>query len=530
MHRWISTFRLFFRSSLLTILFIISGSPGTAPGLLAAGADREILVVFGIHQDIGYMDDYETMMRDYRERMLAYLDLMDRYPGLTVNWGNLYNLKDFLQHFPAQHQRIKRFVKQGRMDFPAQWVDYEPDWTPGEYIIRQAAHSIAYLKREFGCRSQWCHLLDTPSITPQYAQVLAKCGIIMCLLHYGYHTPDYERFHAPPGLPVEAETALRGGAYEYVGLDGSSVIGYMGKDHYSALMTAFGWGARRRGAWRMSMDRFARHFTPAEKVAGVKLAHCDEDHGLTPRRVPLLIDSVEVWNRESPYADSTLLRFGTVDELLRSFEAARSETDLPEFTGQTRPWVWSGRYFERGRYYINKAISEVLAAEKLASFNSMLGLAEYPEGEVHEIWEGLLWPPDHNWLAGTDTDGYKAEAAYKSHLEARELLDRELYTLAAVVKTDPARRALVIFNPLNWTRSYPVSVKVTTRAAGFRVHPCSGGESRIAWSEARRRAGRTIHFIARDVPPLGYRTYYLEELDKLPELQPEGLSARGDTL
>ena len=515
---------------LQAFLFVFFSTPGMISELSGAGSQRELLAVTGIHQDIGFLDDYRSMMHDYREKMLGYLDLLERHPELTINWGNLYNLKDFLEYYPDQHRRIKRFVEQGRMVFPAQWVDYEPDWTPGEYMIRQCAHSIDYLKRNFNYRPVWCHLLDVPSITPQYAQVLAKSGVKMVLLHYNYHNPDYERFHAPPGLALESETALRGGVYEYVGLDGTGVIGYLGKEHYSMLSVAWGWYNHEFGPWRTSLDRFARHFTPAEKVVGLKLVHGDEDHGLSPQKIAILTDSIGAWNRGSLYADSTNLRWGTVDEFVRAFQAKRSELDLPRFTGQTRPWVWSGRFFERGRYYLTKTVSEILAAEKLAGINSMLRLSAYPAGEIDRVWEGLLWPADHNWLAGTDTDGFKAEAIFKAHLEARHLLDRELETLAAAVKTDTQRRALIVFNPTNWTRSYPVKVQIATRAKGFKVKAAGSSESQPTWGENPNRAGRTIHFIARGVPGLGYRTYYLEELDELPQPQSSDLSASGDTL
>jgi len=516
---------------ILQAVLLVFGSGSTVTsGLSAAGAEREILAVTGIHQDIGFLDDYRTMMHDYREKMLGYLDLLERNPELTINWGNLYNLKDFLEYFPSQRARVEKFVGQGRMVFPAQWVDYEPDWPPGEYMIRQCAHSVAYLKKNFNYRPTWCHLLDVPSITPQYAQVLARSGVKMALLHYNYHSPDYRRFHAPPGLAVESETALRGGVYEYVGLDGTSVIGYVGKEHYSMLSVAWGWYNQEFGPWHMSLDRFARHFTPAEKAVGLKLVHGDEDHGLSPEKIGILSDSIAAWNRGSSYADSAALRWGTVDEFVRAFEAKRAELDLAKFTGQARPWVWSGRFFERGRYYLSKAVSDVLAAEKLAGINSMLGLADYPSGEIDGVWEELLWPADHNWLAGTDTDGFKAEAVFKSYLEARHILVRELETMAAAVKTDPESRALVVFNPTNWTRSYPVAVKIATRARGFRIRAAGGGESRTAWGERPNRAGRTIHFIAGDVPGLGYRTYYLEELDSPPDPGHVSFSAAGDTL
>ncbi|MBN2290693.1 MAG: hypothetical protein JXQ83_15265 [Candidatus Glassbacteria bacterium] len=511
-------------------LVVLLGWQWIAPGPAMAGGRRELLAVTGIHQDIGFLDDYRTMMHDYREKMLGYLDLLEEHPQLAINWGNLYNLKDFLEYYPGQRQRIRKFVGQGRMVFPAQWVDYEPDWTPGEYLIRQCAYSVAYLKKNFGYRPVWCHLLDVPSITPQYAQVLAKSGVKMVLLHYNYHSPDYQKYHAPEGLALEAETALRGGVYEYVGLDGSGVIGYVGKEHYSMLCVAWGWYNDEFGPWRTSLDRFARHYSPEEQAVGLKLVHGDEDHGLSPAKIEVLNDSIAAWNQGSPYADSTTLRWGTVDEFVRAFEARKTAIRLEKFTGQARPWVWSGRFFERGRFYLARTVSDLLAAEKLASVNSMLGLSSYPAGEIDRAWEGLLWPADHNWLAGTDTDGFKAEALYQAHLEARHLLERELETMAAAVETEPGRRSLVVFNPVNWTRSYPVKVQIATRAGGFRVQAAGGGEQQTAWGETPNRAGRTIHFIAREVPGLGYRTYYLEELESPPETAPSGLSAAGDTL
>jgi len=477
------------------------------------------------------MDDYETMMRDYRERMKDYLDLMDKYPQLTLNWGNLYNLNDFLEYFPEQKARIKALTDRGRISYPAQWVAYEPDWTPGEYIVRQTGYSIAYLKKQFGYRPTWCHLLDVPSITPQYAQILNKSGIKMSLLHFNYHNPDYARNFAPPGLAINAEDALRGGVYEYVGLDGSGIIGYLGKEHYSMLLVAFGWGQDEFGSWRQSMDRFARHFTPEESAAGLKLVHGDEDHGLTPSRIPALIDSINSWNRGSAHAGTVTLRFGTVDEFVRGFQGKSSSLELTGYTGQTRPWVWSGRFWERGRYYLNRAVSDILAAEKAASFNALLGLKKYPENEIDRVWRDLFWPADHNWLAGTDTDGFKADAVFSASLQAQQILDRELYTLAAAVKAEPGKKAVVVFNPLNRKRSQPVTVKISSRVGWIGVRDCETGKTREAAITGRTRSGRTVEFIATDVPPLGYKTFYLVESSQASDvLQSPELSARGDTI
>lgn len=104
----------------------------------------------------------------------------------------------------------------------------------------------------------------------------------------------------------------------------------------------------------------------------------------------------------------------------------------------------------------------------------------------------------------------RSEASWEEHTgyiqQARNLiapvLEKNLEALAQAVNT--RGRRIVVYNPLPWKRDDLVSVRWegTTVAA---LRPVDGGEGLPVDT-----TGGEVRFVARDLPPMGYRTYVQE--------------------
>jgi len=188
--------------------------------------------------------------------------------------------------------------------------------------------------------------------------------------------------------------------------------------------------------------------------------------------------------------------------------------------------VWPG---------IIPATNTLLAAEKFATVNYALGYADYPQQEFDFLWKKLVESMDHNHdgQGGRIGDNRKIEYEQLSVIRGGEILRDSLRNIAERVEV-PVRDSfpIVVFNPLGWQRDDVVRAHLTLYGnvgpyemgafrKGIRLLDEAGNSAPFyveEWSENISRALQLV-FVARGVPSLGYKTYYLVAAD-MPEAFP----------
>ena len=160
------------------------------------------------------------------------------------------------------------------------------------------------------------------------------------------------------------------------------------------------------------------------------------------------------------------------------------------------------------------------AAETFATIEALLSgsLRSYPTEEFDKAWRGAIYP-DHGWGGN---QGHVTDRVFRENLElgrdiGRKILDRSLGAIAARVKVSRVKGLpVVVFNTLSWQRTDPVICSIEPPARPFRVVDRGGTAAphqvlpAAAGGDGGSKAGAVrIVFIARDVPPIGYRTYYV---------------------
>jgi hypothetical protein len=155
----------------------------------------------------------------------------------------------------------------------------------------------------------------------------------------------------------------------------------------------------------------------------------------------------------------------------------------------------------------------VAEAETWAAIATLFG-ESYPEAGIDRAWRQLLFCQHHDSITGTSND--QSYLDLMSHLrealaEADDARQRAVSALAARVDTEAGDGiAVVVFNSLNIVRTETVDVKLPPEApAGdsWTVEDEDGNPQ--AGERADSPAGPVVRFVARNIPGVGYRTFWI---------------------
>ncbi|RPH35936.1 alpha-mannosidase, partial [bacterium] len=156
------------------------------------------------------------------------------------------------------------------------------------------------------------------------------------------------------------------------------------------------------------------------------------------------------------------------------------------------------------------------AAETFSTIEALLdGTYErYPAKELAHAWAASIFD-DHGWGGN---QGQITDQLFRSKLDSardagRELLGQALGRIGSRIRFPRnAGTPIVVFNALSWQRTDPVVCSVSLDSPDLRVTDADGWPMPYQVSPAepgQPAAARKIMFIARNVPSVGYKTYYV---------------------
>jgi hypothetical protein len=467
----------------------------------AAAQENQVYVITGAHQDIGKI---ESLMQ-FSNQLKDHIELIETHPDVRFCMGNTYNLKHFLQVYPEYKDRLKSLMQQGKISSPAEWVDFEPQWYSGEYLVRSVAQAKYWLKSTLGYDTHWAHLNDVPSITPQFAQILEKSKVDLLVIS-GWC------WKYPPDL---------GRMFNYKALDGSKILTY--SSAYNGLLYL---GSELRLDYLIDEIQLHRAFGP-EKL---KLGQAISDWG-TEAHISLgLLENCRKWNKKYAEKYNFSLHFKTIEDFATEINKriTKQKIKLPETTGTVEPWPWAGQSGSAWTASYQRTVAERMlpTVEKLSSICEILGVSAYPTAEINRAWDHILWTSDHNW--GWDKGKKKSNKA--GYDIARQLLERKAKEFASAVKWEPKGIPIVVFNPLNWARSevLEISVKLDEKT-NWAIVEHSGKPVFFQELSSQNNGDGTktvrLLFSATDVPSIGYKTFYVVAKDKIPPTTSTDLAA-----
>lgn len=470
-----------------------------------------LFVVPGSHFDLGWCaSPAETFAYGDIIIRQAIEAITDEFPGYRFTVEYAMFLKHFLETYPDYIDTVDELIDQGKIEVCAAWTGMMDQIIDGEAMIRNVVMAKKWAEEEFGIDLVTAQLSDCPGHTIQLAQVLAKCGVKYLA---------YSRYSAPSPL------------HWWSSPDGSKIIAanhsmglYKGLYNESWAGSGYGWGGIFRRKIEEVEEFFPKELKDIENIwAKNQPILMGEEMDLIPA-YPAIVNKLKEWNEKHP---DIKLELSTITQF---FEAVNGE-DLPEFCGEA-PYEFYTLGACRPKTYIGAKYAHhaLTTAEKISSLQEFLNLSQSNKAPLDEAWEALTIPHDHNvgGRHGEINDMVRHHCVEKAAINAGNVTEEAmLFIMTHIDYPVDMGIPIVIFNPLSWERSEAVDTYIETRAENIEnisVFDPSGERVPTQLINCEENHGlKRPHFLflAKDMPSIGYKTFYV----KIPNEKPESVAS-----
>jgi len=401
---------------------------------------------------------------------------------------------------------LKRLVKAGRIEIGPKWAGIYQNLSRGESHVRNQIYGKRYAREVFGVNPQVAHLGDLPGYTSQFPQILAKSDTpFMVQTRMGPPDRSLFRWRSPEG-----STALVWNAVKGYGWGTFLTSKNMSDEQKQQRIQKDVADLRKNYQGPIFMNWGSDLFAPSEELVG---SVATQNRRLAP-----------LW-----------IRLATPEEF---FRAASKVEGTPELSGEI-PSSWANIISSMSHLWppAMTAVDTLLIAERFAAINFVLGYADYPQNDFERLWKLSLQTMDHNNFGqgGNIGDVRKLEYAEEVIRHSGEILRDMLRNIAERVRSPFARSTLiVVFNPLNWKRNDIVRTHVSVYGdvgpsdigdylKAMRLVDEAGVSVPFQVEQSYGTISRAFEmvFVARDVPSLGYKTYFLtpaEQAESFPDV------------
>jgi alpha-mannosidase len=407
-------------------------------------------------------------------------------------------------------------MRERRFTFGASYVQMQEPHVGPEKLARQFYLGRRWLRKEFpGVDTHFYVKSDPEQLTWQMPQILARAGVKY--LVQGRFPFGFYNWEGPDGSMVLTWAY----AYGDFSLNGKSNQGWLqfiaGHESYFAA----------RGLPKMFPKDYNNDAIPPQ---GELLPYAREQNEAMKR-------FAQKWNehfagRAERQIDPPRIAFAEVEGFLDEFTRL-----APNFQTIKGDWPLSWTYYDEpahreGLLAGREAHNRMLAAERFyAPLSHFAGFGAYPEKDFAAGWRANCWP-DHGWGG---IHGILSDVVYvASYQKSKDIADKLLGEVGAkaaarVPKKSGAQVPLVVFNPVSWTRSDVVASRFEIPSGWQSYVLRDGAGQAVPYQVTGPVDGRSIEiiFLAKAVPSVGYRTYYLEPSSSPPSPDKQ---LTGDTL
>ncbi len=456
-----------------------------------------LFLVPNIHLDVGY-SDYQAKVAAIQSRVIGEaVDMAQAHPGFSFSMDGEWSLRQFFEtHTEAQKQRAIEAIKKRQVYIPAQYVNLLTGIASTETLIR-SLYPSANFSRQYGTPFDYANITDVPSFSWSYASVLASAGI-PCLAagSDNYRAPVLFNGRLNENSPLWWE-----------GPDGKKVLLWYSR-HYMHLQLLFGQppvlsAGRDKLPLFLQMYGGARYKANSTILYGTQVENSD----LFPQQAEL----VEKWN--SVYAYPRIKYSGFHDALV---DVARQFGDaIPVIRGDGAPYWEDGAASDA--YYLalerwNEARGQT--AEKLDTLAALYNpLLKADAAELERMWTNMVLMDEHtfdSWDSVSDPGSgqarqqhkFKEQFATNAAAQVDFVTTRSMANLADVIPASPV--SVIVFNTLNWRRGGLVTVDVNK--PDEIIDPATN-QPVACEVVASGDNTRTLRFLAKDVPAMGYKVY-----------------------
>ncbi len=482
---------------------------------------NRIIIVPETHWDREWyipFQEYRARLVLMMDKLLSILNKDPNYANFTFD-GQTIPIEDYLEVKPEKKELIKRFVQEHRLSIGPFYVLPDEFLISGESLIRNLiiGHKIA---REFGRVMKTGYIPDPFGHIAQLPQILSGFEIPSVIFWRGFGD-EFEKLN----LNMEFKWNSPGKAASILAIHLIMSYGSVADLNTSTV----------KGKYKSAIRRIKNVVSTLEKYTATPLVVLNNgsDHHEAVAEIP---EIVREWNEQFPDKELVQNDFEYyVNEVLKT------NPKLKEFMGELRggkyahllSGVFSARMWIKQRNtwieYLYEKYSEpfstmVWALDKSKSF-------EYPSSYLLTGLKWLIKNHPHDSICGCSIDQVHDEMKTRfdwAEQIGMEILKNSILFFIEFVKmtyTEKNHTPLLIINPLPWKRKDIVKfnmIAVNKGGSGefpqpFRIIDNSGKEIEFQGHRVEEEPRYTqepncsneVSFIA-DIPPCGYRIYYLD--------------------
>ncbi len=515
---WRSCFVLCLFLSLAAPLF---AAPNTPSPITA------IYVIPSSHWDLGFLRPPESERDAIKPHLDAVIRACEADAQFRWTIESLWQLQAWLERTkdPAQIERLGVLLRSGRIELSAAYGSMHTEFMGSEELNRLVSAG-AEIEQRFGIHPDVAMMNDVPGFSLRVPQVLARSGIKYLMtgsntalgggaqlwpgkVPFYWESPDSSRI-------LMWQTQGKNGGYtegmaDYY-LDPSAEDPYLHTNFYPKQWA----GQSNLEIMQRGIDKLLKQYAEAGyRHSAIAVLYMHD--GIGPDyELNGLLPNVRAWNAAGKLPHIVV---ATPSEYFAHI-MAHGANEFPVYKGD-----WSGLWSE---VKLNspamsadaRALQDLLPqVETLWSLLTIRNPAlSYPKQELAADYADLFQYDEHNGAGQggwpkvlTEQQVLEQNREYSDRMRsgsasAAKLLNAGLAKLATVPGDSHGRRTLLVYNPLSWASSH--LVRVPNLLGAWIVRDAETG---TAVTSQRLMSG-DLYFEASEVPALGYRTYFLEQV------------------
>ncbi len=463
----------------------------------------EIHLAMMSHTDIGYTNTQPVVKERHLRTLDDVLARLEQDSSFAWTVETVWQLEQYRQaRSPEQFDRLMTFVRAGRVAVSPVYTNPYTGWISAEELIRSFDKGRAYA-RQHGLEFSTASYNDVPGLSWLVPQVLENAGVSFLTTGINEVYNDYTMQRNLPKV------------FYWKGVGGGRVLTYRTEAYNEGQTLGLekGVDAVPLRLWERLHRLQAQGYTYNLILA----VHTFGDNGGIPLNAPA---TVEAWNAEYAYPR---IQISNLDAFAKAFQARYDS--FPTLTGD---WIstWDVLYQgEPARMVRQRWVQHHLpTAEKMSTLSWLLDQKHDPLSDIIDsAYDNLLHFSGHGsgleygYASPKDnltTMAYREQYVQDAVLATQEVLERAAYRLSAREESFEGE-GLYVFNSLNWSRDTPVEVEFPRENA----HQYRAIDLNSKTVIPSHYSGHTLRFVARDLPPMGYKKVRLERITH-PQLDP----------
>ncbi len=444
-------------------------------------------IISSSHQDIAWMDTPEYCRHErINDIIIPALDVMKTDDAYHFGMEQALNLKEFIEAHPERKDEVINRCKEGRFTWGATYNQPYEGVQMGEQLIREMYFGKKWIKDNFkGCDTKTAFNTDVPGRTLQFPQILAKSGVENLFV-----------------------SRMKEGFYDWQSPDGSSVLTYTPGNYGWAVMfyrlfetDAIESMHKLQNRVKMWSDYYRKHNLPPHFAIVIS------NDASGPNNYGKIVNE---WNAIVNHVGLKIpkLKHATVTSFMN--EVNKPEAMFPVLEGD-RPNIWSyihGPAHHKAITASRKAGRMLPSAEIFSTVEALIhnSFDSYPSKELSMAFEESIYP-DHGWGG---KNGHITDSIFRSKLEyaaneSDRMIKKSLHAISNQINTEKAN-AIIVYNDLSWERNGIASIQIDNPE---KYHVVNSDKNVVPSQLVSENGEKRIHFVANNIPSLGYKTFYL---------------------